>query len=226
MEHAHQSAFSAIPRRTGTTRSNTTTTSTRHHSNSTLSTSSLLSIATDDDDNDGDGSGSQPADLACVDTNDVTYTIKNNLLVRTSASPDLFNSNGKYYLLNAVAGEELSYVKFRVLADLIHEIRPCFGFVRDGRTLSIQMSTTNYLECPAQRDEYAGVCNRYFYANGQCQSGRCTTQQFTAAASGSTVGDPNGTKSSSSSSDAVVMVDYLHLVMATITLGVFLMSIF
>ncbi|TPX46497.1 hypothetical protein SeMB42_g03665 [Synchytrium endobioticum] len=226
-EHAHTSLFTSSPHRR---RSSSTHRNSTHSAFSLPAAVSNASVAATDDTggdqgDDDDGLGGAPSDLACIDTNDVTYEIKGNILRRRSAAPDIFNSNGKYYLLNAVQGEELGYVKFRVLQNLVREIRPCFGFVREGRNLLIQMSTSNYLECPAQRDEFAGVCNRYFYAVGKCKAGRCMNGDVNTGSAGDSGSDGGGSSNnnvggttSASTSDACLLATNWYY---TISLGLF-----
>ncbi|KAJ3082007.1 hypothetical protein HK102_001977 [Quaeritorhiza haematococci] len=117
--------------------------------------------------------GANGSSLACQSNLDVSYEITGNIWRRFSSNPDRFNSNGKYYILQAVKGSELNYVKFRVFADLVTEVQPCIGYVREGRILRIQMNTTDYTQCPKLPDEYAGVCNRYAFSTATCTGGRC-----------------------------------------------------
>ncbi len=144
-----------------------------------------------------------PAALACESNLDVMYEISGNIWRRQSANPDRFNSNGKYYVLQAVQGDEMNYVKFRVFQDLVTEIQPCIGYVREGKVLRIQMNTTDYSSCPDKPDEYAGVCNKWIFSTATCQKGSCMSGKAKNGNGKIATGNGDGTSSTTSDGTAI-----------------------
>ncbi|KAJ3123416.1 hypothetical protein HK098_001909, partial [Nowakowskiella sp. JEL0407] len=127
--------------------------------------------------------------LACSEVRDVTYDIRGGIWRRTSSIADRFNSNGKYYILNVVRGNELTYVKFRVYADLTDEEQPCIGYIREGRIIRMQMNTTSPKHCPNAPDEYAGICNKWSFFTATCKSGKCMNSNQDTSYQGPVVGN-------------------------------------
>ncbi|KAJ3308201.1 hypothetical protein HDU76_004078 [Blyttiomyces sp. JEL0837] len=170
--------------------SSSSSTSTSHHNSPSSSSSSALPVGA----------------LACDTNTDVTWDIQGPVWRRSSAVPDRFNSNGRYFVLQAVRGDDMNFVKFRVFADLITEVQPCVGYVRDHEKLRVIMNATDPTSCPDKFDEYAGVCNRFVFWTGTCKSGKCksgatssiSSSSYGSGSAGS--GSGSGTSGSSDSS--------------------------
>ncbi|KAJ3196353.1 hypothetical protein HK101_009166 [Irineochytrium annulatum] len=136
------------------------------------------------------GPGTDMSALACDANTDVTWDINGPIWKRYSSVPDSFNSNGRYYVLQAVKGDEMNFIKFRVFANLVDEIQPCIGYLRDGNRLRIMINATNANTCPDKYDEFAGVCKRWVFWVGTCSSGPCLTGG--AGGGGATAGGGGG----------------------------------
>ncbi|KAI9332002.1 hypothetical protein DFJ73DRAFT_781346 [Zopfochytrium polystomum] len=107
-----------------------------------------------------------PRAVPCTTNTDVTWDVAGSVWKRRSPVPDRFNSNGRYFVLQAVRGDDMNFVKFRVFQDLVTEVQPCVGYVREASKLRMVMNASDPETCPDKFDEYYGVCGRYVFMTG------------------------------------------------------------